>query len=128
MIGKIINCAFAIALVFGFSYLVRVTEKPWPLVEGQPLVWQVGACQLINLGTFADNYLEALNILGMRPDFETGVNLAVNGPPRFGRRYDCFANLSENEKVKVIETKEYADIQFELQRQIIKFTDPHGGF
>jgi len=128
LLEKLVNVVFAIALISGFAYVVRITEKPWPLVEGRPLVEQVGVCQFINLRTGVDNYMEALNVLGIRPDLETAVDLLVNGPPRFGRRYDCFANLSDAEAVAVIATKEYADIQLEVYRQTEMFLKPFRGF
>jgi len=119
---------FVCALISGFVYLVRVTEKPWPVIVGQPMVQQVGVCQFINLRTGVENYLEALNALGMRPDLETGVDLLINGPPSFGRRYDCFANVSDEETTAIIATKEYADIQFAIHRQMNFFLKPIRGF
>lgn len=118
MLERIFNFAFAVALIAGFMSLVRYTEKPWPLIEGQRLVDQVGACQFINLNTGVENYLQALKVLGIRPDLETAVDLAINGPPSFGRRYNCFANISENEKKAVIATQQYRDIQYEIAKRI----------
>jgi len=82
------------------------------------MVQQVGVCQFINLRTGVENYLEALSVLGLQPDLETGVDLLINGPPSFGRRYDCFAGMSDEEAAEIIATKEYTDIQFEIHRQM----------
>lgn len=128
MFEKALNIIFAIALLSGLFYFIRATEKPWLLIEGQPMVQQVGACQFINLKAGVDNYLEALTVLGIRPDLETTVDLLVNGPPRFGRRFDCFANISDEEAAEIIATKEYADIQFEIHRQMEAFLKPFRGF
>jgi hypothetical protein len=128
MLERLMSFVIAVAIMFGFIWLVRITEKPWPLIEGQSLVNQVGACQLINMRTGAENYLQAMKIFGMHLDLETGVDLAINGPPSFGRRYDCFANLSSADVEAVISTKQYRDVQFEIARQIGALSKPVRGF
>lgn len=127
MFYRLFKFTFAITLVAGFAYIVRYTEKPWPLIEGQSLVHQVAACQFINLKTGIENYKEAINVLEIRLNLETAVDLAVNGPPGFGRRYNCFANLNDQEISTLTATKEYADIQYEIQRQLAAFNSPHRG-
>lgn len=128
MLERLLNFAFAVALILGISQLIRLTEKPWPLIEGQSLVDQVGACLFINQNTGVENYLQALNILGIRPNLETAIDLAINGPPSFGRRYDCFANLSSDEEKMITATKQYTDMLLMIHRKINDFTAHERGF
>ena len=47
---------------------------------------------------------------------------------RFGRRYDCFANLSEEEQAAVMATQHYADVQLEIHRQLDRINSAGRGF
>jgi len=128
MLERLLNFIFAVLLILGFAKLVEATEKPWPVIEGQPLVDQVCACQFMNINTAGLNYLEAIKSLNLRVNLRTGVNLALVGPPKFGRRYDCFANLSEEEEAEVKSTQLYSDVQFEILRQLDRLNAPSRGF
>lgn len=128
MVARLLNLLFACLLVFGFAFVVQYSEKPWPRIDGQPLVQQVSACQFINLRVGVENYQQALNALGLAPDLSTAVDLAINGPPRFNRRYDCFANLTDEEAENVRATKEYRKLQFEIQKHLNAFIAPSRGF
>jgi len=121
-IGKIVGALCFIALA---GYIVSATEKPWEIDRTKlakvPLEHQVGICMLKNLGTAQENIAELMRIAGLRFDGETALDLIISGTPSLGRRYDCFARLSEGEIETVRSKSEYHEIVKFVELQSHKF-------
>lgn len=123
---------FFLLVIGSCAYLVKKYEKPWPIdrqdLEHRPLEQQVSLCSLVNLNTGLENISEIMRIAGMRPDMGAAIDLVVSGKPKFGRRYNCFANLTVREAELVKSADEYILVQQHIQRGVLKFNRISGGF
>ncbi|SEQ58951.1 hypothetical protein SAMN05428995_105218 [Loktanella sp. DSM 29012] len=107
MLGRLFKVIWAIVLITGVFQAIEWFKKDWPIDQDRSIVDQVIICHFANLNSGGENYIALIDTLGLRPDVETAVGLAVQGRPRFSRPYNCFANLSQEQVRELNASEDY---------------------